>query len=129
MSDTYESVNRIKYEVRDAVIKASKQPYMFNGQHPITQLATGYEAGMRALCELKSIYETVNDLRNVLNVMISMHDEGLAVSPAWPSLGVILDRLPKWEGSPVDSIIDDCSMRVMNSRKYDKLINISIENR
>lgn len=129
MNDSYEYVNRIHYEIRDAVVKAAKQPYMFNGQHPITQLATGYEAGMRALCELKRIYDAVNDLRNVLNVMISMHDEGLDVSSALPSLGVILDRLPKWEGSPVDSIIDDCSMRVMNSRKYDKLVNISTENR
>lgn len=129
MSDTYEYVNRIRYDIRDAVVKASKQPYMFDGQHPITQLATGYEAGIRALCELQRLHDAVNDLRNVLNVMMSMQDEGLDVSAALPSLSVILDRLPKWEGSPVDSIISDCSMRVMNSHKYDKLLDISTENK
>lgn len=129
MNDNFKYVTRIHDDIRDAVVKASKQPYMFHGQHPITQLATGYEAGIRALCELKRIYESVNDLRNVLNVMMSMHDEGLDVSSALPSLGVILDRLPKWEGSPVDSIIDECSMRVMDSRKYNKLVNISTESR
>jgi hypothetical protein len=98
---------------------------MFNGQHPITQLATGYEAGMQALCELQRVHEAVKDLRDALTAMMSMHDEGLDVSAALPSLGIILDKLPKWEGSPVDSILSDCSMRVMNSRKYDKLVNIS----
>ena len=125
MNDNFEYITRIRDDIRDAVVKASKQPYMFNGQHPITQLATGYEAGIQALCELQRVHEAVKDLRNVLTAMIAMHDEGLDVSAALPSLGIILDKLPKWEGSPVDSIISDCSMRVMNSRKYDKLVNIN----
>lgn len=129
MNDTYEYISRIRYDIKDAVTKASKQPYVFDGQHPITQLATGYEAGIRALCDLQRLYDAVNDLRNVLNVMTAMADDGLDVSCALPSLSVILDKLPKWEGSPVDSIISDCSMRVMNSRKYDKLLNISTTSR
>lgn len=129
MNDNFKYVTRIHDDIKDAVAKASKQPYMFHGQHPITQLATGYEAGIRALCELQRLYDAINDLRNVLNVMLAMQDEGLDVSAALPSLKVILDKMPKWEGSPVDTIIDDCAMRVMNSRKYDKLINISTSSR
>ena len=111
------------------MVKASKQPYMFHGQHPITQIATGYEAGIRALCELQRLYEAVSDLRNILNVMLSMQDEGLDMSAALPSLGIILERLPEWKESPVDAIISDCSMRVMNSRKYYNLVNISTASR
>ena len=129
MNDNFKYVTRIHDDIRDAISKASKQPYMFHGQHPITQLATGYEAGIRALCELQRLHDAVSDLRNVLNVMMSMQDEGLDVSAALPSLGIILEKMPEWKESPVDSIISDCSMRVMNSHKYDKLVNISTASR
>lgn len=113
----------IQGEVREKVKQVAHQPYTFDGQHPITQLATAYSAGIEAMIQLQRIYEVINDIRNTVRVMNSMHEENLDCSVGLPSLNMSLERLPEWKESPLDDILENYSMRVMYKQKYDELTN------
>lgn len=112
----------VREEVREKVKRAAHQPYTFDGQHPITQLATAYSAGIEALAQLQEVYEVINDLRSVVLAMNSMHEENLDCSVGLSSLNMLLERLPEWKESPLDDILKNHSMRVMYKQRYDKLV-------
>lgn len=116
---TYSQI--VQGEVREKLGQAAYQPYTFDGQHPITQLATAYSAGIEAMVQLQKVYEVINDLRNVVRTMNSMHEENLDCSVGLSSLNILLERLPEWKESPLDDILKNHSMRVMCEQHYDKL--------
>lgn len=113
----------VREEVREKVKQAAHQSYTFDGQHPITQLATAYSAGIEALVQLQEVYEVITDIRNIVSVLNSMHEDNLDCSVGLPSLNIALERLPKWKESPVDDILENHSMRVLYKQRYDELTN------
>lgn len=111
----------VRGEVQEKLKQASYQPYTFDGQHPITQLATAYSAGIEAMVQLQKVYEVINDLRSVVLAMNSMHEENLDCAAGLSSLNMLLERLPEWKESPLDDILENHSMRVMRKQHYDRL--------
>lgn len=112
----------VREKVREKLKQATHQYCAFDGQHPITQLATAYSAGIESLAQLQEVYEVINDIRNVVLVMNSMHEDNLDCSVGLPSLNMALERLPEWKESPLDDILETHSMRVMYKQKYEELI-------
>lgn len=112
----------VREEVHEKLKQASYPPYTFDGQHPITQLATAYSAGIEAMVQLQKVYEVINDLRSVVLAMDSMHEENLDCSVGLSSLNMLLERLPEWKESPLDDILENHSMRVMCKQRYDDLV-------
>ena len=117
-----EYIQRVQAGVCEKVKQASYQPYRFDGPHPITQLATAYSAGIEAMVQLQRVYEAINDLRSVVLAMNSMHEQNLDCSVGLSSLNMLLERLPEWKESPLDDILENYSMRVMNKQSYDRLL-------
>lgn len=111
----------VRGEVNEKLKQSSYQPYTFDGQHPIIQLATAYSAGIEAMVQLQKVYEVINDLRSVVLAMSSMHEENLDCSVGLSSLNMLLERLPEWKESPLDDILENHSMRVMYKQHYDRL--------
>lgn len=111
----------VREEVREKVKQAAHQPNTFDGQHPITQLATAYSAGIEALAQLQEVYEVITDIRNIVSVLNSLHEENMDCSVGLPSLNIALERLPEWKESPIDDILKNHSMKVMYKQRYDEL--------
>lgn len=113
----------LREEVHEKLERVSYQPNTFDEQHPITQLATAYSAGIEALVQLQKIYEIINDIRNIMRVVDSMHEQNLDYSVWMPSMNMLLERLPEWKESPLDDILENHSVRVMYKQRYDELTN------
>lgn len=113
----------LREEVREKLERVSYQPNTFGQWHPITQLATAYSAGIEAMVQLQKVYEVITDIRNVMRIVDSMHDQNLDYSVWMPSMNMLLERLPEWKESPVDDILKNHSMRVMCKQRYNELIN------
>lgn len=118
----------LREEVREKLERVSYQPYAFNGQHPITQLATAYSAGIEAMVQLQKVYEVITDIRNIMRVVDSMREQNLDYSVWMPSMNMLLERLPEWKESPIDDILENHSMRVMNKQNYDRLTSKKVTN-